>query len=450
MNDHHFIPFSEEAEMATLGSILIDSSVLRRLRVFLKGDDFFLVRHQHIWQAILRVAEREDDFDHVVVVDELRNMGRLEDVGGHAYVLHLVNVTPSSIYAEVYGHLVERAALRRRLLTAGDEIKAIALDEDLPVERVKVEAKALVLSITEHSLQTKNKSMKDLMSHAYDDVTGKMEAAEEIEVGLKTGLKDLDSLVTFRPKNLIYIAGRPGMGKTSKLLTIALNQARQGKRIFLATLEMNADEIANRLNVMTSGLLGKQLDYPKSMTAQEYSRFVKVVGENSLLPIIVNDQPRMTPDQIRNAALDAADAFGGLDEIMIDYVGLMRVGVPKIDQDEVGKTTLLSHELKAIAGEFNVPLVSACQLNRNLEQRKDKRPMLSDLRYSGDLEQDADIVIFIYRDEVYNEATEFPNLAELIVAKHRNGPTGTVTAYFEKTLTLFRNAHQYSVDLSML
>jgi len=267
-------------------------------------------------------------------------------------------------------------------------------------------------------------------------------------VGVPSGFRDLDQLLGgFQRSDLLVFAGRPGMGKTSFLLTVALNAARAGARIAIFTMEMGVEQIVQRIVAMESGIDVQALRLGR-LSPTDQMRFTEVIGRLSSLPIFIDDTPALSPLDIRTKARRLAHEFG-LDMIMVDYMQLMNAG-KGYENNRVQEISYISRSLKELARELNVPLISAAQLSRAVEQRNDKRPVLSDLRESGSIEQDADIVMFLYRDEVYNEATEYPNQADVIVAKHRNGPTDTISLYFEKRLTKFMDASVQRVNLSDL
>jgi replicative DNA helicase len=438
-------PFSSEAEEAVLGAILSNSNAYFNVASFLKADDFFLLRHQRIWQAIQRIVERNEEFDYLTVGKELQDMGVLDEIGGPMYLLRLVNNTPTSVHADIYGRLVEKAAIRRRLLTAADEIKALALNEELDIEQVTEKAEAQLFGVTENQLRKDLVPISDVIGDYFEHIEFLMQNQGQA-MGLPTGFRDLDKLLGgLQKSDLLIFAGRPGMGKTSFLLSVALNAARFDKRIAIFTMEMGKEQIVQRLISMETGINMQRLRLGQ-LEPQEWSRFVEAVGRLSDLQIDIDDTPAITPMQMRAKCRRLAREKG-VDLIIVDYLQLMNSG-GVYENNRVQEISYISRGLKELARELNVPLFSAAQLSRAVEQRQDKRPQLSDLRESGSIEQDSDIVIFLYRDEVYNEATEFPNQAEIIVAKHRNGPTGMAPLYFDKTITRFLDLAAHSIDLS--
>jgi replicative DNA helicase len=438
-------PFSQEAEEATLGAILVNPVAYFGVAAFLKSDDFFILRHQYIWNALSRLHERGEPIDYLTVRQELSDMEVLAEIGGPAFLTQLINNTPTSVHAEVYGRLVERAAVRRRLMTASDQIRTLALNEERNVEEVIAEAEARLFEVTERRLSRQLIPMRDAVSAYFDRIEFLMQN-RGAAMGIPTGFKDLDKLLGgFQKSDLVIFAGRPGMGKTSFMLSAAINMARLGARIAVFSMEMGVEQIVQRLVSMEAGINTQNLRLGQ-INQQEWSRFVHAAGNLSNFRLFIDDTAVLSPLEMRTKCIRLAREHG-LDLIVVDYIQLMTAG-GLYENNRVQEVSYISRSLKELGRELNVPVLSAAQLSRAVEQRQDKRPQLSDLRESGSIEQDADVVMFLYRDEVYNEATEFPNQADIIVSKHRNGPTGTISLYFEKTLTKFLNAAERSVDLS--
>ncbi|QPC84657.1 replicative DNA helicase [Phototrophicus methaneseepsis] len=440
-------PFSQQAEEAVVGAVLLDPSSFVNVSAFLHSEDFFLLRHNYIWAAMSRLSERNDAIDLLTVAEELDNYSQLEAIGGQAYLIQLTNNTPTSVYAEVYGHIVERTAIRRRLMEAADQIKQLALDEEKNIDHVISDAEAQLFSVSDMQMKRDFVPMWEALSAYYDRIEELLQNQGQA-LGVPSGFKDLDQLLGgFQRSDLIVFAGRPGMGKTSFLLTTAMNAARVGARVAIFTMEMGVEQMVQRMVAMETGINVQKLRLAQ-LTAQEAARFTEAVGRISNFPIFIDDTPAMSPLEMRTKCRRLAHEHG-LDLVMVDYMQLMNAG-RGYENNRVQEISFISRNLKEIAREFNIPLISAAQLSRAVEQRQDKRPVLSDLRESGSIEQDSDIVMFLYRDEVYNEATEFPNQADILVSKHRNGPTGTIQLYFEKRLTKFMDASVHRVDLSDL
>ncbi len=438
-------PHSVEAEEAVLGSVLLNSDSLFEVASFLQPDDFFIVRNSWVWEAILRLQERNEQIDYVTVVEELRQQSRLDDIGGAAYITYLINHTPSSIYAEAYGRIVERAAIRRRLLAAASEIAQLAHEESADINEVIDRSEASLFAVTERRLRKELVPINIAISDYYDRIEHLYEHRGE-PLGVPSGFVDLDRLLGgLQKSDLIIVAGRPGMGKTSWLLSVALNAARARARVAIFSMEMSNEQIVQRLVSSETGISTQNLRLGK-LDDREWTLFVEATGNLSNVRIFLDDTPAQSPIQMRTKCRRLY-AEHGLDLIMVDYLQLMNSGSGRVE-NRVQEISFISRQLKQLARELNVPVLAAAQLSRAVEQRQDKRPQLSDLRESGSIEQDADVVMFIYREDAYNENTEKVNQADILVSKHRNGPTGVVTLYFRKELTQFSNLNRTGVDLA--
>ena len=437
-------PHSVESEEAVLGSILIDPEALYRVNAFLTGDDFYIVKHQWVWAAALALHKRREPIDFVTVTRELADRDQLDELGGPAYISHLINVVPTAIHAEGYGHIVERAALRRRMLSAASEIAQLAYDEALEIGAARDRAEQALFAIGHRRAANDFESIGAIIRAYYDQVEYRYEHRDE-PLGIPTGFLDLDKLLGgLQRSDLIIVAARPGVGKTSLMLNMALNAARRfHQRVAIFSLEMSKEQIIQRL-VSSESEIDSQRLRRGDLYEADWTVFVEASNVLSECDIHVDDTPAITALQLR-AKARRLHAEHGLDLIVIDYLQLMSGDTRT--ENRVQEISYISRSLKALARELNVPVLVASQLSRAVEQRQDKRPMLSDLRDSGSIEQDSDIVAFIYRDELYDEASESKNMAELIIAKHRNGPTGTVNLYFQRNLTQFRNALKREVAL---
>jgi len=377
---NQYIPYSQEAEEAVIGAVLVNKASFYGVASFLTAEDFFILRHQHIWQAMVNLNLRGDEIDYITVVQELKNADRLDEIGGPAYITQLINNTPTSIHAEVYGRLVERAAIRRRLLAAADRIKLLALDEEMTVERVMDEAESELFGVSERQLARELVPMREALSQYYDHIEGLMQASGE-PLGLPTGFKDLDKLLGgLQRSDLLVFAGRPGMGKSSFLLSVALNLARLGRRIAIFTMEMGVDQIVQRMVSMEAAINSQKLRLG-NLSQQEWVKFVQVVDNLSHFHVFIDDTPAMTPLQMRSKCFRLAREHG-IDLVILDYMQLMNSG-GSYENNRVQEISYISRSMKELARELNVPILSAAQLSRAVEQRQDKRPVLSDLRESG-------------------------------------------------------------------
>ncbi len=442
------LPMSLEAEQALLGAILLEPKSYLSIAAFLEGDDFFLKRHEHIWNAFSRLQERNDAIDYVTLSRELQDMSVLDEIGGPAYITSLVNNTPSAVHAEVYGEMVSRTSTRRKMLMAADAIRQTALDEELPIDKVISEAEQALFNVSNSQIKREFVPIWEAVSEYYDEIEKLLELGAGT-VGIPTGFKALDGLLGgLQKSDLVVFAGRPGMGKTSWILTVALNAARRGARVAIFTMEMGVEQLVQRLLSMETGIKISQLR-TANITPREQTRLTEAIGRISSLPLFIDDTPSITPIEMRTKCRRLQHEYG-LEIVMVDYMQLMSAG-KAYENNRVQEISYISRSLKELARELNVTLLSTAQLSRAVEQRQDKRPQLSDLRESGSIEQDADAVMFLYRDEVYNpETTEFPNQADILLSKHRHGPTGTVQLYFEKSITKFMDVNLQRVDLSNL
>jgi replicative DNA helicase len=439
-------PFSQEAEEAVIGSILIEPAAYISVAAFLKPLDFFLVRHQYIWQAFERLNERGEPIDHITLAEELENMKVLDTIGGRAYIIQLANNTGTSMHSQVYGRLVERTSIRRKFLSTADEIKRLARDEKLNIDTVISQSQEKILAIQSSEAKNAPVLIGEVLSDYYDVFEYALQNPAE-QVGTSTGYRDLDTMFNgFHRGDLWTVAGRPGTGKTSLLLCFGANVARFGGRVLLPSLEMPLDQLVTRLLAMETGVNAARLRNFK-VTPQEAGRITEAIGRISNWPLWVWDVESLTVGELRSHAKRIRHEHG-LDLILADYVQLMHE--PRLIENRVLELSYITRRMKSLAKDLNCTVVQGAQLSRDVEKRADKRPHLADLRESGSIENDSDVVVFLYRDELYNEDTEFPNQADLIVGKHRNGPTGTVSLYFEKSLTKFMDASVHRVDLSGL
>jgi len=378
-------PHSVEAEEAVLGSVLLNSDSLFEVASFLQPDDFFIVRNSWVWEAILRLHERNEQIDYVTVVEELRQQGRLDDIGGAAYITYLINHTPASIYAEAYGRIVERAAIRRRLLSAASEIAQLAHEESADINEVIDRSEASLFSVTERRLRKELVPINLAISEYYDRIEHLYEHRGE-PLGVPSGFVDLDRLLGGMQKSdLIIVAGRPGMGKTSWLLSVALNAARARARVAIFSMEMSNEQIVQRLVSSETGISTQNLRLGK-LDDREWTLFVEATGNLSNVRIFLDDTPAQSPIQMRTKCRRLYSEHG-LDLIMVDYLQLMNSGSGRVE-NRVQEISFISRQLKQLARELNVPVLAAAQLSRAVEQRQDKRPQLSDLRESGCLTGD--------------------------------------------------------------
>ncbi len=431
------VPNNIEAEEAVLGALLIDPEAIYRVLPFLQADDFYLQKHRWIYEAMIRVHERRDPIDFLTLTTELAQQNRLDAVGGDSYISQMINAVPSAVSVESYGRLVEQTAVRRRLLDAASEIARYAYDEATPVDQVVDRSEKALFGVSQKRSTRDLQPIHEIVPRYYDHIENLYAHRGEI-MGVPSGFRDLDRVLGgFQNSDLLILAARPGVGKTSLMLTFALKAAEKGKVIAIFNLEMSAEQLVQRMVSQVSGIDAQRLRLGQ-LQDEEWPAFAEAIGHLSELPIYIDDTPSITVLQVRTKARRLASERG-LDMLLIDYLQLMDSDLRS--DNRVQEVSYISRSLKGLAREIDVPLIAASQLSRAVEQRQDRRPVLSDLRESGSLEQDADIVMFIYREELYKENTENPNVADIMIAKHRSGPTGTVQLFFNKRLTQFADVY---------
>jgi replicative DNA helicase len=413
-------PNNRQAEEAILGSVLINPETYYDLNQFLKADDFYVVRNRWVWEAFDNIQERRSPIDYLTVTSELEQQNRLAEIGGGAYITYLLNQTPSSLHAEEYGRIVEEHATRRRMLSAANEIAKLAFNQQESIKTVLEETEKQIFGISERHIRKDVSHIREVMSELYDHIDKLSRLDEDIH-GVPTGLRDLDKLLGGMQKSdLLIVAGRPGSGKTGFLLSVARNAARKHrKHVAVFSLEMSNEQLAQRLVAQETGIDSQRLRTGK-LQEHEWSLFTEAYDALSNTMIFLDDTPAITPLQLQTKCR-RLHLEHHLDLVMVDYLQLM--AGDRRTENRVQEVSSISRSLKVLARELDVPVLAAAQLSRAVEQRADKKPMLSDLRESGSLEQDADIVLFIHRPDMLEEASPRRNIAEIIVAKHRNGPT---------------------------
>lgn len=432
------LPQNIEAECGVLGSIIIDPEAIVQVADFLSADDFYRDAHRTIYEVIMRLYEQHEPADFITICDELERNNKLNEIGGASYITSLINQVPTSGNVEYYGRIVERTAILRRLIHAAGQIAAIAYDEtdaDIALDK----AEQLIFNISQRHAHADFSLLREILS----DYMNKLDQLHERRgsiVGVATGFTDLDRLTGgLQRSDLIILAARPAVGKSSLALSMAHNAALKYQHsIALFSLEMSKEQLVQRLLSMDAGIDQQRLR-TGWIEDEEWERIVYSMGTLSEANIWIDDTAGISTIEMRSKAR-RLQAEHGVDLIIVDYLQLMQSTTgSKRNENRVQEISEISRNLKGLARELNVPVLALAQLSRAVETRQSKVPQLSDLRESGSIEQDADIVMFIYRDDVYNPESERKNIADVIVAKHRNGPVGEISLYFQASQTRFRD-----------
>lgn len=433
-------PYSMQAEQSVLGGLLLDNDAWDRVADRVSEVDFYRKDHRLIFRTISALAEKQQPFDVVTLSEALEQTGELEEASGLAYLGALAKDTPSAANIAAYADIVRDRSVLRQLIQIGTDITASGFKTDgRDTAELLEEAERRVFEIAEQRQRGQGgfKPIKALLGEAVDKIETLFEQEGSI-TGASTGFTDLDEMTSgLQPSDLIIVAGRPSMGKTTIAMNMAENIAIKGdKPVAVFSMEMPGDSLAMRM--MSS--LGR-IDQHKVRTGKldddEWPRLTSAINILAETKLFIDDTPALTPTEVRARARRLTKEHGQLGLIVLDYLQLMQS--PSSGDNRVQQISDISRGLKALAKEMNVPVIALSQLNRNLEQRPNKRPVMSDLRESGGIEQDADVIVFVYRDEVYNEDSPDKGIAEIIIGKQRNGPIGTVRLTFLGQYTRFEN-----------
>jgi replicative DNA helicase len=433
-------PNSMQAEQAVLGSLMMDNQTWDSVADRIVEEDFYRRSHQLIFRTIEQLAEQSMPFDLITLSDALKNIAELDNVGGLEYLSTLVEYTPTAANVVAYADIVKERSVLRQLIHVGTEISNSAFHpEGRNTSDLLENAERQVFKIAEQRRKNQGGfiSIKPLLAHTVE----KIEKLYELEgsiTGASTGFSDFDDLTSgLQPADLVIVAGRPSMGKTTLSMNIAENVAlKSDKPVLVFSMEMPADALAMRM--MSS--LGR-IDQHKVRTGKleddDWPRLTSAISLLSNTKLFIDDTPALSPTEVRARARRVAREHGQIGLVVVDYLQLMQS--PSSGDNRVQQISDISRGLKALAKELNTPVIALSQLNRNLEQRPNKRPVMSDLRDSGAIEQDADLIVFVYRDEVYNPESPDKGTAEMIIGKQRNGPLGTVRLTFLGQYTRFEN-----------
>ncbi|VAV90477.1 Replicative DNA helicase (DnaB) [hydrothermal vent metagenome] len=426
-------PHSIDAEESVLGAVLLSGDAANVALEKLHADDFYKPSHQQVFEVVQQLFDANEPIDAVTVSEGLRRDGVLDRMGGIEFLTNLIDSVPSTSNVEYYASIVEEHALRRRLMRVGGDIGMIAGQMAQPIEEVVDQAEQAVFAVAERQVGDGLAVIDDLLGPAIEKAEELQRNGSEV-TGISTGFRDLDrKLAGLHPTNLVIIAARPGMGKTALALNMAQNVALSGHTVAIFSLEMSREEVVTRM-LCAKGRIDSQRLRTGKLSEGDFTKLSNAAGALYKQNIFVDDSAGLTVTEIR-AKCRRLRRKPGLDMVVVDYLQLMNGSGQENRQQEIA---MISRSLKNLARELHVPIIALSQLNRGVEAREDKRPRLGDLRESGAVEQDADVVMFIYRDEYYYpEKVESKGVAEVVIAKHRQGGVGKVDMTFLAEFTLF-------------
>jgi replicative DNA helicase len=430
-------PHNQEAEQSVIGAIFLEPQALITAAEILTYEDFYRVAHQKIFQTMNRLSDQGKPIDVVTVTEELSSKKELEDVGGLSYLTEIANSVPTAANIAHYARIVEEKALLRRLIRVATNIVEDGFTREDEVEALLSEAEKKMMEVSNRKNAGDFRHIKDVLVQTYDNIELLHSRKGDI-TGIPTGFRDLDKITAgFQRNDLIIVAARPSVGKTAFALNVAQNVAtKTEENVAIFSLEMGAEQLVMRI-LCAEGNIDAQALRTGALTTEDWRKLTMAMGSLSNAGIFIDDTPGIRINEIRSKCRRLKQEYG-LGMILIDYLQLI-VGSGNGKENRQQEVSEISRSLKALARELQVPVIALSQLSRGVEQRQDKRPMMSDLRESGSIEQDADIVSFLYREDYYDKETENQNMIEIIVAKQRNGPTGTVTLAFVKEFNKFVN-----------
>ncbi|QNP49692.1 replicative DNA helicase [Diaphorobacter aerolatus] len=435
-------PHSVEAESSVLGGLLLDNMAWDRVGDLLVDSDFYRNEHRLIFSAIATLVNGSKPADVITVYEQLQSLGKSEEIGGLMYLNTLAQYVPSASNIRRYAEIVRERSILRKLVTASDEISTNAFNPmGKPVKNILEEAEQKIFAIGEEGSKMKQgfQSLGTLVVDLLDDIQEKADNPMDV-TGIPTGFADLDRMTSgLQAGDMVVLAARPSMGKTSFAVNIAEHVAlNEGLPVAIFSMEMGAAQLAVRI-VGSIGRVNQGNLRTGKLNDEEWPRLTEAIERLRTVSLHIDETPGLTPIELRANARRLARQCGKLGLIVVDYLQLMSGSGASSSDNRATELGEISRGLKMLAKELQCPVIALSQLNRSVEQRTDKRPMMSDLRESGAIEQDADIIMFIYRDDYYNKDSKEPNIAEVIIGKQRNGPTGTVKLFFQKNQTRFEN-----------
>jgi len=423
-------PQNIEAEQSVLGSILLDKEALLKVSDFLRPDDFYRDDHKTIYEAVLKLFEKRKPIDVLTLTDVLEKEKKLKEIGGASYLTTLVNSVPTSANVVTYAQIIQQKATLRRLISAATTIAELGFNEEEEMETLLDKAESSLFSVSQKYIKQYFTPIKDILAESFDRID-KLHKEKGTLRGVPTGFKDLDNILAGMQKSdLIILAARPSIGKSSLALNFVDHVACEAKMpVGIFSLEMSKDQIIDRLLCLRGAVDSWKLR-TGNLDDEDFGKLNYAMGVLSEAPIFIDDTPIINAMEIRTKAR-RLQAEQGLGLIVVDYLQLMQGSYKSNSDSRVQEVSEISRNLKGLARELNVPVLALSQLSRAVEHRDNKRPMLADLRESGSIEQDADVVMFIYRDDYYDKETENQNIAEILIRKHRNGPTGDIQLFWK-------------------
>ncbi|WP_342507551.1 replicative DNA helicase [Sporosarcina sp. FSL K6-2383] len=431
-------PHNNEAEQSVIGAIFLEPQALITAAELLIPEDFYRLAHTKIFDTMIKLSDKGQAIDVVTVTEELSAKKELEDVGGISYLTEIANSVPTAANIVHYARIVEEKALLRRLIRVATSIVEDGYAREDEVEALLSEAEKKMMEVSNRKNAGDFRHIKDVLVETYDSIE-LLHTQKGDVTGIPTGFRDLDKITAgFQRNDLIIVAARPSVGKTAFALNVAQNVAtKTDENVAIFSLEMGAEQLVMRM-LCAEGNIDAQVLRTGALEAEDWRKLTMAMGSLSNAGIFIDDTPGIRVNEIRSKCRRLQQEHG-LGMIMIDYMQLIQGSGSKPGENRQQEVSEISRSLKGLARELKVPVIALSQLSRGVEQRQDKRPMMSDLRESGSIEQDADIVSFLYREDYYDKETENQNMIEIIIAKQRNGPTGTVTLAFAKEYNKFVN-----------
>ena len=434
-------PQNLDAEASLLGSLIIDSDSFIKIADQINADDFYNGQHRLIFSAMRSLHDKRSPIDILTLSEQLKNNDQLDQIGGASYLTELTNFVPTVAHLEQYAQIVADKSVRRRLIQASEDIVVISSEEKKSLQELIEEAETRLFEVSQQHVRQNITSLESILGDSFDRLDDLHRHKGGIR-GIPTGLKDLDKMLAgLQRSDLDIIAGRPSMGKTALMLNISLNIATKAKQgaVLIFSLEMSKEQLVDRLLAADAGVDAWSLRTGEGLTDEDFERISAAMGELAEAPIFIDDTGGISVSDLRTKARRLHHQHP-LAAIMVDYLQLMSGGSRFANiANRVQEISEISRSLKILARELNVPVVALSQLNRSVENRNPQIPQLADLRESGALEQDSDVVMFLYREDFYNPETDRQNITDVFIKKHRNGPVGKIELYFDRAQQKFRD-----------